>query len=705
MSIIQKIRDKAAWLVVGAIAVSLLAFIIQDALGRKSSLFGSSSTIGKVNGTKISREDFQKKIDFYTKQNQGRVTTNQLVSGVWDLMVQKTIMDEQYANLGIDVSPKELNDIMFGANPPDWLTREFTDKNTGIFDVNKAKKAIQNLKTKTNDPQVQGVVEGLINPTIEQRKLEKYQSLISGAIYVPKWLAEKQNADANAIAKASYVYVPYSSIADSTIKVSDDEIAAYISKHSKQFEKKEETRVITYATFSALPTATDTTEVKNNLNLLKNEFAQATDIKSFLSVKGSQMDYYDGFIGRKDNKQSAAITDSLFNVPAGGFYGPYTDGGNIVLAKVVATRSIPDSAKVRHILVATHQQDPQTGSLFRIRDDSAAVKRLDSAIALIKTGASWDSVCLKYSDDPGSSSNGGVYNNFPTGQMEGSFNDFAFTGAVGETKTVQTSYGYHYMQVLGQTGSQTGYKIAYLAKPIVPSNETDNAASNAAAAFASTAHDAKQFTDIATKQKITVLPSMEFKKMDFEIAGLGECRSLIKWAYENDKGEVSEPFNLQDKYVVAMISAINPKGPATVESAKMNVEALVRNEKKAQIIINTKFKGNTLADIAKSAGDSVRVVDSLAFTGYQFGSEGNEPKAIGTAFNKQLQNKISAPIAGNSGVFVIMGQGISATSSLGSNADMQRTQLESMLKQQAGQNITALLKEDADIDDNRSEFY
>ena len=127
--------------------------------------------------------------------------------------------------------------------------------------------------------------------------------------------------------------------------------------------------------------------------------------------------------------------------------------------------------------------------------------------------------------------------------MEGSFNDFAFTGAVGETKTVQTSYGYHYMQVLGQTGSQAGYKIAYLAKPIVPSNETDNAASNAAAAFASAAHDAKQFTDNATKQKITVLPSMEFKKMDFEIAGLGECRSLIKWAYENDKGEVSEPFN------------------------------------------------------------------------------------------------------------------------------------------------------------------
>ena len=254
MSIIQTIRDKAAVIVVGAIALSLIAFIVQDALGSKNRLFGSSSSIGSVNGTKISREEFQKKIDFYTKQNNGQMQQSQLVTGVWDLMVQKAVMDEQYEKLGIDVTSNELSDMLFGDNPPDWMKQAFTSKTTGLFDVNAAKKQFNDLKKRSDDPQVQDLNTAYIEPTVEQGKMQKYQSLISGAVYVPKWMGEKLNADANAIANASYVYVPYTSISDSTIKVSDDEIAAYISKHSKPFERTEATRSISYVTFSEYAT-------------------------------------------------------------------------------------------------------------------------------------------------------------------------------------------------------------------------------------------------------------------------------------------------------------------------------------------------------------------------------------------------------------------------------------------------------------------
>ena len=707
MSIIQTIRDKAAVIVVGAIALSLIAFMVQDALGSKDRLFGSSSSIGSVNGTKISREEFQKKIDFYTKQNNGQMQQSQLVTGVWDLMVQKAVMDEQYEKLGIDVTSNELSDMLFGDNPPDWMKQAFTSKTTGLFDVNAAKKQFNDLKKRSDDPQVQDLNTAYIEPTVEQGKMQKYQSLISGAVYVPKWMGEKLNADANAIANASYVYVPYTSISDSTIKVSDDEIAAYISKHSKQFERKEETRSISYVTFSASATASDSNAVKNDLGLLKNEFASAPDLKSFLSVKGSQMEYYDSYIGRKDIKQPSNITDSLFATPAGSFYGPYSDNGNMVLARVISSRTVPDSASVRHILVATHQLDQQSGGLYRVAPDSVAMKRLDSAIAEIKAGKSWDSVCVKYSDDPGSKTKGGMYENFPTGQMDAAFNDFAFTGSAGESKIVHTMYGYHYVQITAQKGSQAGYKIAYLAKPVVPSSETDNTASNAAAAFASKNHSAKEFNDNAAKQKLTVLPSMELKKMDYQVQGLGESRSLIKWAFENNAGTVSEPMNIGDKYVVAVITAVNNKGTASVESARMSVEPLVKNEKKAQLIINNKMKGNSLEDIARSAGVAVQNADSTSFVAYTFGKDGGgaEPKVIGACFNKQAQGKVSAPIAGNSGVYVIKASGISAASNLGSNAESQRTQLEQIIKQQVGYQIVNILKESADVDDNRSEFY
>jgi peptidyl-prolyl cis-trans isomerase D len=221
---------------------------------------------------------------------------------------------------------------------------------------------------------------------------------------------------------------------------------------------------------------------------------------------------------------------------------------------MVAKQQIPDSVRVRHILVATHQQDPNAGTLVRVRDDSGAIKRLDSAITLIKSGKSFDSVVVQYSDDPGSKGNGGVYDYFPSGQMDEAFNNFSFTGKPGDTKTVQTVYGYHYVEILGQRGSETGYKIAYLSKPIAASQETDNAASNAASQFGASSRSQKDFEANAKKQHVTVLPSQEFKENDFSIPGLGESRALVRWAYDNKPGAISEPMNISDNYVVAMLT-------------------------------------------------------------------------------------------------------------------------------------------------------
>src|SRR5438045_5563356 len=114
---------------------------------------------------------------------------------------------------------------------------------------------------------------------------------------------------------------------------------------------------------------------------------------------------------------------------------------------MVDKKDLPDSVKVRHILVATQQQD-QSGQSYRIRDDKDEKKRLDSAIALISSGQNFDSVCAKYSDDPGSKDKGGVYDYFASGRMAEEFNDFVFTGKPGDKKVVQTPYGVHYIEIL-----------------------------------------------------------------------------------------------------------------------------------------------------------------------------------------------------------------------------------------------------------------
>ena len=144
MSVIQRIRDKGAWIIFGIIALALIAFILQDGLSRKMNIFANTSTVGKVNGVSIEKSEFDKKIDIIQQTNQraASMKREELVAGVWDLMVNETIMQQEYNKLGLTVTSKELADILFGSNPPQWHQQIFTDPNTGQFNMEQAKSQV-----------------------------------------------------------------------------------------------------------------------------------------------------------------------------------------------------------------------------------------------------------------------------------------------------------------------------------------------------------------------------------------------------------------------------------------------------------------------------------------------------------------------------------------------------------------------------------
>src|SRR5690349_11043337 len=177
MSFIQKIRDKAAWIVFGAIALALLAFIVQDAFYRKGDMFGNGTTVGKVNGTAIEHDEFEHKINFYDQANNGQIQRSQLITGVWDFMVNQMLVQQEADKLGLTVASGELSDILFGANPPQFMQQYFTDPKTGKFDANTAKQQFAALKSRGNDPQVQNFNEAYIDPLLLQTLAEKYQAL------------------------------------------------------------------------------------------------------------------------------------------------------------------------------------------------------------------------------------------------------------------------------------------------------------------------------------------------------------------------------------------------------------------------------------------------------------------------------------------------------------------------------------------------
>ena len=283
------------------------------------------------------------------------------------------------------------------------------------------------------------------------------------------------------------------------------------------------------------------------------------------------------------------------------------------------------------------------------------------------------------------------------------FNDYVFDHPVGSKGVVKTDYGYHYVEILGQKNFAPAYKIAYLSKAIVSSNETVSNDNTAAAQFAANAKNRKSFDENAIKLSKQLLMGNDIKANDNQITGMGSSRQLVRWIYEHTAGDVSDPQEVGDKYIVAIIASVNKAGTMSVSEARPLCENIVRSTKKAKILIDTKIKGNTLESIAASVGTSVQRVDSLSFVTPFIPNMGSEPKIIGAAFNKSLQGKISELIEGNSGVYAIRVESNAAKVATLDESGIKLTLLQAA-RMSAFRGLDAL-KKSASITDNRSKFY
>ncbi|HSU28712.1 MAG TPA: peptidylprolyl isomerase [Chitinophagaceae bacterium] len=716
MSIIQKIRDKYARVAVIAIAVALLGFILTDYItGRGRNLFSgnSTNTVGRVNRKKIEINDFEKKVkqyEDYMTQNGfspgGSAAREQAIEAVWDQEVSRIVLNDEIAKLGIDVGKKEINDMLFGANPPEDLKKQFTDPATGQYNAAEAMRQINEMKRKGTADAKENF-NTYLGQLENSRMMEKYNSMLSNSINFPKWLIEKQNAENSLLGKITLVREVYSSIPDSSVKVSDDEIADYVSKHKNDY-KQVESRSISYVAFSAAPSTKDSLYTKEKSLSLKAQLDTTKDVDQLLASEGLTPGY-NGFISGK--KIQVPFKDSIFKTPVGQVYGPYLDGANYTLAKVLGARSMPDTVKVRHILIATAQRDPQNqNQLVQTRDTVSAKKTIDSIQALIRSGKSFDSL-LVLSDDPGSKDKGGVYDSVAAGTMVPEFNDFIFENPVGSKGVVKTEFGYHYIEILGQKGNTPSYKIAYLPKPIIASKETHDSVINKANIFAGDSRDIKSFDDNFKKSLqplgLNKGVAIDIKPADSRIQGLPSARSFVKKIYESKLGEVITPEPVGDNYVVAVVTEINKTGTQTASKARLAVEPLLRNKKKAEMLTKKVGKVTTLEAAATALGKTMETVDSIRLTSRPRNLPVYEPKVNGATFNPDNKGKVVPEVlSGQNGIYVIRVENVNATAVANANVAEQRKQLYQQGKQTAMYSSPVnALKNAASIKDNRASRF
>ena len=739
MSVIQSIREKYAKWAVVAIALALLGFILTDYFQAKEKMgSGNSTTLGTVNGKKIDLASFDAKlkgIDEEAKRSaasQGRQITEEDLQEnnerLWNNEVEQIIMEPEFKKVGIDVGKREFTDWLFGANPPMQMRQLFSDQQ-GNYDAIGAQTQINNIK-RTGEQAQKDQLDEFLGALEYNKRLEKFNFLLTSSVYYPKWYIEKQNAEAAALAKVSFVRHPYLSIPDSSIKVSDKEIEEYVNKYKALF-RQEEARNISYVVFDAAATAEDSAAVRNQLEEKKAEFATETEPVRFISKYGGTMEYYDGYSGKSQIQVPAK--DSIFALAKNAVYGPYLDQHTYVLAKLIDSRPMPDSVKARHILIQTY--DPQNRQ--QILADSVAKNRIDSIERAIKGGAKFDSLAVKYSDDKGSGLKGGLLSNpqnpatnyYTYGQMVKEFNDFSFEEKKGSSKVVKTIFGYHLIEILDQKNPQPYYKIAYFAKNIVASPATIQAAEEEASKFASESNDLKSFDANIAKSngRYKKMTASNIKPNDISIQGLNEfgpSRQLVKEIYKADKGEVLKHEKVGDirtgyKYVVAAVTDVlkegtqpiyiaragTPGSPMTGEPGTPSVERILKDKKKAEQIKQMIGKVTTLEAAAAILKDSIVVADSVRISGNRLLSDA---KARGAVFNPANKGKvIPEPIAGSDAVYVIRVDDLTTTSVPIADIESQKAQVRNnTMRMQAQLSQTVkILKKVSKIKDNRRNFY
>lgn len=701
MAVLGRIRQRTNLLLI-VLAVALVVFIAQAAL--ENGFFGSNANnIGSVNGTDISAQEFMQQVAMIEKQGQGTSNT-QAMNTAWEQKVRSIILGEEFEKLELKIGGEQLINVI-KQNPNFAQNQQFLNA-AGQFDENKFKEYIKSLKNAPN--QEQWLQWKDFEKNIETYAVEQmYNTMIKSAVVTTK--AEGKFAYQMEANKADfdYVTVAFSTVNDNQVKVTDEEMVAFMKKNPKKY-KSDPTRSIDFITVESKPSKEDeaamlesisgvlTGKVVYNEQTKKNDtlagFRSVSNVGEFVNAN-SDIKFDSTYLAKKD--LPVEFQEQLFNLPAGAVFGPYINNGHQCLSRMIA-RKANASAKASHILLA--YKGAERSAATRTKEE--AQKLANDLLAQAKANpGNFPMLAITNSDDPGSKNNGGEYDNIAPGQMTPKFNDFVFNNPVGTMGVVETEFGFHVMKV---SGKNDAVLLGTVAQKIQASDATIDAAYTKASQLESSALENKNFEAVAKKAGLVVTPATNIKAYDEYVQGLGSQREIVRWSFnkETEVGAIKR-FEVPQGFVVAKVKDINDTELLPLDVAKQTVEPILKNQKKAEII-KKKMSGSSLEVVSKASGASIITATAVSLKNPMITNIGMEPKVVGKAFGLAA-GKTSKIIEGTSGMFMIRAKKVvkaPAISDFTTYINQEKTQNQSYASSQAYMAI----KDKAEIKDNRGNF-
>lgn len=706
MAILNSIRKKGVFLII-IIALALFAFVLDGVIGSSTSSPKGQSNIATVNGIDIPREDFMKLVDVTQRSLGPSTATTQAMNIVWERELRRVLLNEQYEALGLTIEKAQLSDALSTnlANNPTF------QNDAGQFDEGKLQEYIANLKATSLEAYQQWLDFEKIT---ENGILEKnYFNLVKGGFITTLAEGKQEYHFQNDKINIEYVHLPYSKIADEDVPVSSEEIEKYIKDHPKDFEV-EPLLDIQYISFTEDPSPEDIDASRETIAALLQDkiefnnvsnmndtipgFFKTTDYQEFVNAN-SDKGYIDRWWFKKD--LPSGVADTISNLNVGEIYGPYREGNNFNLIKVIEERQMPDSVKANHILIRFQGLVTAPQDVSRTKEEAKALA--DSILNVLqKDKSKYEVIAADFSEDLSNKDSGGDLGYFVPGNMVTVFNDFVFDNEIGKLGVVETNFGFHIIEIVDQKNIQKVLKVATITKEIEPSEKTMNEVFSNAANFELDSQNG-DFNELAKEQGLNLKPVNRIGKLDANIPGIGNNRQIVNWAYQDDTniGDVRR-FNVLNGYVIAQLTRKNPKGLMSISEASSIVTPILRNEKKA-VKIRESVSGTTLNEIASNQSVTVQNATALTMANPTIAGAGTEAKVIGTAFGKKVGESTDL-IDGKNGVYIVRILAINNAPEL-EDYSFYANQLNATLIPTINFKVYNALKNAAKIEDNRADFY
>jgi len=712
MAVLNSIRKRTGLMLIVVLGATA-AFIFGESISNAGA--AASRSLGEIDGEEVDAKVYNALVDKYVdaqKQNRQQSSRVAAENYAWNDMIFDYGWKSRVEKAGIVVtrfSEEDDNNEEFDMMQGKTLLKDFYGQNQ------------KNLPFDQFVTEFNGIISGIMdageeNPSYRQltgnrenyynsRLRYKYTNLFSNSVYVTTAEARRKEqgtgADAGKVS-FEYVYAPFTSIQDSAITVTEEELKTFVKKHEKEFDVKDG-RDIKYVALSFRASNEDRQQLFMKANQLKVELDTTTNDQEFVNLNSDNQSQVKLALY---NTLPTQIKADSANLTEGKVYGPFFTNNKFETYKLSSIRLGEGVSKTSISIISI-----DTSS---IADDKVA-SALDSAATILATATadSTSAATLTWNS---------------LGEIE-STDSVNYNKAILEASFASNESGVYTALVAFPQGvlilkrdtdveqADNKYAVAKVDLELVPSQITKDSVWDVASHLISNANTLSVLVDsINNRNDVKLDSALSVTKNGQNIGRYSgaEIPGIISWAYQNKVGSVSnEIYELveQEVYLVAAVSGETEKGKVTVDAVRKDATLRVLNEKKAAQLVSL-VEANKAATLKETSTALNTKENNTAFSSYNsvndltIGSTyipnfnyGYDAILAGTAFGlaKDASSKV---LVGDKGVFIIKVTSSKEASSQKDYSSVKKSMVAPSKFSQVGELNTAM-EELVKIEDTR----